>query len=98
MSAGKKFKELVKTSKPLTIVGAVNAYSALQATKIGHKALYLSGSGVASASYGLPDLGIIALEEVCIDVRRICSRVDKPLLVDADTGFGGAFNIARTIK
>ena len=98
MSAGKKFKELVKTSKPLTIVGAVNAYSALQATKIGHKALYLSGSGVASASYGLPDLGIIALEEVCIDVRRICSRVDTPLLVDADTGFGGAFNIARTIK
>lgn len=98
MSAGKKFKELVKTSKPLAIVGAINAYQALQATKIGHKALYLSGSGVASASYGLPDLGIIALEEVCIDVRRICARVDTPLLVDADTGFGGAFNIARTIK
>ena len=98
MSAGRKFKELLTTNKPLTIVGAINAYSALQATKIGHKALYLSGSGVASASYGLPDLGIIALEEVCIDVRRICSRVDTPLLVDADTGFGGAFNIARTIK
>ncbi len=98
MSAGKKFREALKENSPLIIVGAVNAYSALQATKIGHKALYLSGSGVASASYGLPDLGIISLEEVCIDVRRICSRVDTPLLVDADTGFGGAFNIARTIK
>lgn len=98
MSVGKKFRELVTSSKPLVIVGAINAYAALQATKIGHKALYLSGSGVASASYGLPDLGIIALEEVCIDVRRICGRVDTPLLVDADTGFGGAFNIARTIK
>lgn len=98
MSVGKKFRELVASSKPLVIVGAINAYAALQATKIGHKALYLSGSGVASASYGLPDLGIIALEEVCIDVRRICGRVDTPLLVDADTGFGGAFNIARTIK
>lgn len=98
MSAGKKFKQLVKENKPLVIVGAINAYSALQASKIGHKALYLSGSGVASASYGLPDLGIVALEEVCIDVRRICGRVDTPLLVDCDTGFGGAFNIARTIK
>ncbi|KAA6225031.1 MULTISPECIES: methylisocitrate lyase [unclassified Campylobacter] len=97
-SAGKKFKELVEENSPLAIVGAVNAYSALQAVKVGHRALYLSGSGVASASYGLPDLGIIALEEVCIDVRRICGRVDAPLLVDCDTGFGGAFNIARTIK
>lgn len=98
MSAGKRFREALKENSPLIIVGAVNAYSALQATKLGHKALYLSGSGVASASYGLPDLGIIALEEVCIDVRRICSRVDTPLLVDSDTGFGGAFNIARTVK
>ncbi|ARJ57218.1 methylisocitrate lyase [Campylobacter cuniculorum] len=98
MSAGKRFRTALRENSPLIIVGAVNAYSALQATKIGHKALYLSGSGVASASYGLPDLGIIALEEVCIDVRRICGRVDTPLLVDADTGFGGAFNIARTIK
>lgn len=98
MSAGKRFRKALRENSPLVIVGAVNAYSALQATKIGHKALYLSGSGVASASYGLPDLGIIALEEVCIDVRRICGRVDTPLLVDADTGFGGAFNIARTIK
>ncbi|WP_163534728.1 methylisocitrate lyase [Helicobacter suis] len=98
MSAGKKFKNLVKENKPLAIVGVINAYSALQASRIGHKALYLSGSGVASASYGLADLGIIGLEEVCIDVRRISSRVDTPLLVDADTGFGGAFNIARTVK
>lgn len=98
MSAGKRFREALKENSPLIIVGAVNAYSALQATKLGHKALYLSGSGVASASYGLPDLGIIALEEVCIDVRRICGRVDTPLLVDSDTGFGGAFNIARTVK
>ena len=98
MSAGKRFRTALRENSPLIIVGAVNAYSALQATKIGHKALYLSGSGVASASYGLPDLGIIALEEVCIDVRRICGRVDTLLLVDADTGFGGAFNIARTIK
>lgn len=98
MSAGKKFRQALKENSPLMIVGAVNAYSALQATKIGHKALYLSGSGVASASYGLPDLGIVGLEDVCIDVRRITSRVATPLLVDADTGFGGAFNIARTIK
>ena len=98
MSAGKRFRTALRENSPLIIVGAVNAYSALQATKIGYKALYLSGSDVASASYGLPDLGIIALEEVCIDVRRICGRVDTPLLVDADTGFGGAFNIARTIK
>ncbi|RDU62265.1 methylisocitrate lyase [Helicobacter sp. MIT 14-3879] len=98
MNKGKKFREALKENSPLIIVGAVNAYSALQASKIGHKALYLSGSGVASVSYGLPDLGIIGLEDVCIDVRRITSRVDTPLLVDADTGFGGAFNIARTIK
>lgn len=98
MSAGKRFRLALKENSPLLIVGAVNAYSALQATKIGHKALYLSGSGVASASYGLPDLGIVGLEDVCIDARRITSRVDTPLLVDADTGFGGAFNIARTIK
>ncbi|GAD18813.1 methylisocitrate lyase [Helicobacter fennelliae] len=97
-SAGKRFREALQSSSPLIIVGAVNAYAALQATKLGHKAIYLSGSGVASASYGLPDLGIVGLEDVCIDVRRITSRVDTPLLVDIDTGFGGAFNIARTIK
>lgn len=101
-SSGARFRAVLKEqegkNEPLMIVGAVNAYAALQATKIGHKALYLSGSGVASVSYGLPDLGIVGLEDVCIDVRRITSRVDTPVLVDADTGFGGAFNIARTIK
>lgn len=98
VSAGKRFKEAVEQSSPLLIVGTPNAYAALQASKIGHKAIYISGSGVASVSYGLPDLGIVGLEDFCIDVRRITSRVDTPLLVDCDTGFGGAFNIARTIK
>lgn len=98
MSAGKKFRVALKEEKPLKIVGAVNAYTALQAQKVGFKALYLSGAGVANTSYGLPDLGMTGLEDVCIDIRRITTRVDVPLLVDADTGFGGAFNIARTIK
>lgn len=98
MSAGLKFRQALKEEKPLKIVGAVNAYSALQATKVGFKALYLSGAGVANTSYGLPDLGMTGLEDVCIDIRRITTRVDTPLLVDADTGFGGAFNIQRTIK
>ena len=98
MSAGKRFREALKEESPLKIVGTINAYSALQATKVGFKALYLSGAGVANASYGLPDLGMTGLEDVCIDIRRITSRVDTPLLVDADTGWGGAFNIARTVK
>ena len=97
-SPGKSFREAVNSNNPLAVLGVINAYSALQATKLGAKAIYLSGSGVASASYGLPDLGIVGLEDVLIDVRRITSRVDTPLLVDVDTGFGGAFNIARTIK
>lgn len=98
VSAGARFKEAVTQNSPLLIVGTPNAYAALQATKIGHKAIYVSGSGVASVSYGLPDLGIVGLEDFCIDVRRITSRVETPLLVDCDTGFGGAFNIARTVK
>ena len=98
MSAGKKFREALKEESPLQIVGAVNAYSALQAKKVGYKALYLSGAGVANSSYGLPDLGMTMLEDVCIDIRRITSAVDLPLLVDADTGWGHAFNIARTVK
>lgn len=98
VSAGARFKEAVAQNSPLLIVGTPNAYAALQATKIGHKAIYVSGSGVASVSYGLPDLGIVGLEDFCIDVRRITSRVETPLLVDCDTGFGGAFNIARTVK
>lgn len=97
-SMGAKFRKALQEEKPLQIVGAVNAYSALQAKKVGFKALYLSGAGVANTSYGLPDLGMTGLEDVCIDIRRITTRVDLPLLVDADTGFGGAFNIARTIK
>ena len=97
-SPGKSFREAVNLNNPLAVLGVINAYSALQATKLGAKAIYLSGSGVASASYGLPDLGIVGLEDVLIDVRRITSRVETPLLVDVDTGFGGAFNIARTIK
>lgn len=97
-SAGSAFRAALKAQKPLQIVGAVNAYSALQAQKVGFHALYLSGAGVANTSYGLPDLGMTGLEDVCIDIRRITGRVDLPLLVDADTGFGGAFNVARTVK
>ena len=98
MSAGKRFREALKEESPLQIVGAVNAYSALQATKVGFKALYLSGAGVANSSYGLPDLGMTMLEDVCIDIRRITSITSLPLLVDADTGWGHAFNIVRTVQ
>jgi len=97
-SAGKKFRETLKDQSPLQILGVINAYSAIQAERTGAKALYLSGAGVANASYGLPDLGMTMLEDVCIDIRRITGRCDVPLLVDADTGWGGAFNIARTVR
>jgi methylisocitrate lyase len=97
-SAGKRFREALKEQTPLQILGVINAYSAIQAERAGAKALYLSGAGVANASYGLPDLGMTMLEDVCIDIRRITGRSDLPLLVDADTGWGGAFNIARTVK
>ena len=98
VSAGKRFKDAVAQNNPLHILGVINAYSAIQATKSGAKALYLSGAGVANASIGLPDLGMTNLEDVCIDTRRITAATDLPLLIDADTGWGGAFNIARTIK
>ncbi len=98
VSAGKRFKDAVPQNNPLQILGVINAYSAIQATKTGAKALYLSGAGVANASIGLPDLGMTNLEDVCIDTRRITAATDLPLLIDADTGWGGAFNIARTIK
>ncbi len=98
ISAGSLFRKAVNENHPLQIVGVINAYSAMQAERVGHKALYLSGAGVANASIGLPDLGMTNLEDVCIDVRRITSASSLPLLVDADTGWGGAFNIARTIK
>ena len=97
-SAGARFRAAIATEKPLQIIGAINAYHAMLATQTGFKALYLSGGGVAAGSLGLPDLGISMLEDVLIDVRRITDAVDTPLLVDIDTGWGGAFNIARSVK
>lgn len=97
-TAGQRFLQALKTEQPLQIVGAVNAYNALLAQRAGFKALYVSGAGVANASYGLPDLGVTSLDNVLEDVRRICGRVDLPVLVDVDTGWGSAFNIARTVK
>lgn len=96
-SAGKRFRQAVTEEKPLMIVGTINAYCALMAEKVGHKSIYLSGAGVANASYGLPDLGITSLNDVLDDVRRITAVTELPLLVDIDTGWGGAFNIARTV-
>ena len=98
MSAGKKFRDALAQEKPLQVIGAINAYHALLATQTGYKALYLSGGGVAAGSLGIPDLGISTLEDVLIDIRRITDVTDTPLLVDIDTGFGGALNISRTIK
>ncbi len=98
MSQGKKFRELVKNNNPLQVFGAVNAYCATMAEKNGVKALYLSGAGVANASYGMPDLAVTNLNDVLIDVARITQASSLPLLVDIDTGWGGAFNIARCIK
>lgn len=97
-SAGARFRQALAQEKPLQIIGAINAYHALLATQTGYKALYLSGGGVAAGSLGIPDLGISTLEDVLVDIRRITDVTDTPLLVDIDTGFGGAFNIARTIK
>jgi len=95
-SAGARFRAAVDAERPLQIVGTVNAYSALLAERAGFRAIYLSGAGVANASFGLPDLGMTSLNDVCEDVRRISSATELPLLVDADTGWGGAFNIAKT--
>ena len=97
-TAGARFRAALKAEKPLQIIGAINAYHAMLATQSGFKALYLSGGGVAAGSLGLPDLGISTLEDVLIDVRRMTDAVDTPLLVDIDTGWGGAFNIARSVK
>ncbi|WP_417682915.1 methylisocitrate lyase [Pseudidiomarina aquimaris] len=97
-SAGAKLRQAIKDENPLQIVGTINAYTAMMAEKVGHKALYLSGAGVANASFGLPDLGMTSLNDVCEDIRRITGATDVPLLVDADTGWGGAFNISRTVK
>ncbi len=98
VTAGMRFRAALAAEQPLQIIGAINAYHAMLATQSGFKAIYLSGGGVAAGSLGLPDLGISTLEDVLVDVRRITDAVDTPLLVDIDTGFGGAFNIARTIK
>jgi methylisocitrate lyase len=95
-SAGARLRAAVDAERPLQIVGTVNAYSALLAERAGFRAIYLSGAGVANASFGLPDLGMTSLNDVCEDVRRISSATELPLLVDADTGWGGAFNIAKT--
>ena len=98
MNSGKKFRQAVAENSPLQVVGTVNAYTAIMAEKVGHKALYLSGGGVAACSLGIPDLGISTLNDVKIDAERICNVSDLPLLVDIDTGWGGAFNIARAIR
>ena len=98
ISRGSVFRNVVEHEKPLQVVGVINAYSALLAREVGFRALYLSGGGVAASSLGVPDLGITTLEDVLVDVRRITDVTDLPLLVDVDTGFGSAFNIARTVK
>ena len=95
---GQKLRLAVAESHPLQVVGAVTAYCAILAQKSGHKALYLSGGGVAASSLGIPDLGITTLHDVCEDTRRITAASDLPLLVDIDTGWGGAFNIARATR
>src|SRR5260221_6322133 len=97
-SAGARLRAAVADESPLQIVGAINAYAARMAAACGFKALYLSGGGVAANSLGVPDLGISSMDDVLIDVRRITDACELPLLVDADTGWGGAFNIARTVK
>ncbi|GAA3901545.1 methylisocitrate lyase [Halomonas cibimaris] len=95
---GARFRAALNRSHPLPILGTINAYTALMAERVGHQAIYLSGGGVANASFGLPDLGITTMNDVVEDARRICGATDLPLLVDIDTGWGGAFNIARSVK
>ena len=97
-SAGQKFRQAILAERPLQVVGTINAYTAIMAEASGYKAIYLSGAGVANASYGLPDLGMTSLDNVLEDVRRITSASSLPMLVDIDTGWGGAFNIARSVK
>jgi methylisocitrate lyase len=98
MAARVNLRKAVEEEIPLQVVGTINAYCALLAERAGFRALYLSGAGVANASFGLPDLGITTLNDVCEDARRITAATQLPLLVDADTGWGGAFNIARTVR
>jgi methylisocitrate lyase len=99
MSAGRRFRDALSQEKPLQIVGTINAYHALMAKRVGYRAIYLSGGGVAAGSLGVPDLGISNLDDVLTDIRRITDVCDLPLLVDVDTGFGAsAFNVARTTR
>ncbi len=97
-SPGARLRQAVAEERPLQVVGAINAYHAMMAERTGYRALYLSGGGVAAGSYGVPDLGLTSLNDVLEDVRRITYATALPLLVDADTGWGGAFNIARTVR
>jgi len=98
LSAGQKFRQAIADEHPLQVVGTINAYTAIMAEASGYKAIYLSGAGVANASYGLPDLGMTSLDNVLEDVRRITAASSLPMLVDIDTGWGGAFNISRSVK
>jgi|TARA_B110000503_G_scaffold58676_1_gene93838 methylisocitrate lyase len=98
MTAGQKFRLAIEQETPLQVVGTINAYTAIMAEASGYRCIYLSGAGVANASYGLPDLGMTSLDNVLEDVRRITGASSLPLLVDIDTGWGGAFNISRTVK
>ena len=98
VSAGARFRAALAAERPLQIMGTINAYHARLAQRVGYRAIYLSGGGVAAGSLGLPDLAISTLDDVLTDIRRITDVCDLPLLVDVDTGFGGAFNIARTVK
>ena len=98
LTAGQKLRAAIAAEQPLQVVGAINAYHARMAERTGHRALYLSGGGVAAGSLGMPDLGISTIDDVLTEVRRITDVSSLPLLVDADTGFGGAFNIARSIR
>ncbi|WP_289044211.1 methylisocitrate lyase [uncultured Aliiroseovarius sp.] len=98
ISAGAKFRKALEEESPLQVMGAVNAYTAMMAERVGYKALYLAGAGVANTSYGLPDLGITNLTDVLTDLRRVTDATDLPVLVDVDTGFGGAFTIARLVR
>lgn len=98
LTPGARMREAIKNEKPLQVAGTINAYTALMAKEVGFQAIYISGAGVANASFGLPDLGMTSLENVVEDAKRITGAVDTPLLVDIDTGWGGAFNIGRTVK
>ncbi|HWL53597.1 MAG TPA: methylisocitrate lyase [Chthoniobacteraceae bacterium] len=98
LSPGDRLRAALQAERPLQVVGAINAYSAMQAERAGFRALYLSGAGVANACFGLPDLGLTSLNDVCEEIRRITQATPLPLLVDADTGWGGAFMVARTIR